>query len=187
MRRRAFRAVAEYGIEDEMSETLQSSPPDARKTWPFDCCSRRGGLLVAAVLGLVGAFFALASLRLPFGDFNLPGPGFLPFALGLVLIALSVVIFVAAFHEPAKAPRIELGHAPVLIALAGLIATAFFFERLGAFLSLGGFTALMLVFVARVRLIPAVLSSIVGMLAVWYVFKVLLGVQLPVGPLEGLL
>jgi hypothetical protein len=170
-----------------MSESRPDSPPAARKAWPFDCCGRRGGQLTAGVLGLIGAIFAGASLKLPFGDFALPGPGFLPFALGLVLIALSVAILVMTLHEPSDAPRIEIGHAPVLIAFAGLIATAALFERLGAFLTLGGFTALMLILVARLRILPAVLSSAVGMLAVWYVFKVLLGVQLPVGPLRGIL
>ena len=33
----------------------------------------------------------------------------------------------------------------------------------------------------------AVLSSVISMLVVWYAFKVLLGVQLPAGPLEGIL
>jgi hypothetical protein len=170
-----------------MSETWQNSPPNARKAWPFHCCSRRGGLIVAGVLALTGAFFTLESLNLSFGDLALPGPGFLPFAFGLLLIALSVAVFILAFQEPRDAPRVELGHAPVLIAFAALIATSFLFERIGAFLSLGGFTALMLIFVARVRIIPALLSSVLGMLAVWYIFKILLGVQLPVGPLEGLL
>jgi putative tricarboxylic transport membrane protein len=170
-----------------MSESRHDIAPSARKAWPFDCCGRRGGLAVAGVLGMIGAFFATASLSLPFGDFDLPGPGFLPFGLGLVLVALSVAILVITLQEPGEAPRVEIGHAPVLVAFAGLMATAALFERLGAFLSLGGFAALMLILVARVRIVPAVLSSAMGMLAVWYVFKVLLGVQLPVGPLEGIL
>jgi hypothetical protein len=174
-------------IEVDMSESRQDTSPTARKAWPFDCCGRRGGRLMAGILGLIGAFFAVASLKLPFGDFALPGPGFLPFGLGLVLIALSVAILVMTLQEPGAAPPVEIGQPPVLIAFAGLIATAALFERLGAFLSLGGFAALMLILVARVRIIPAVLSSVLGMLAVWYVFKVLLGLQLPVGPLEGIL
>ena len=170
-----------------MSETWQNSPPPARKAWPFDCCSRRGGLIIAVILGLIGAFFALQSLALSFGDFQLPGPGFLPFGLGLLLIALSAAILIMTFQEPRAAPRVELGHSPVIIAFVGLIGVAALFERLGAFLTLGGFTALMLILIGRVRIVLAVPSSVVGMLAVWYVFKILLGVQLPVGPLEGLL
>jgi hypothetical protein len=159
----------------------------ARRSWPFDCCSRRGGLVCAALLGITGAFFTLASLDLNLGDFLLPGPGFFPFALGLLLFALSVAIFVKVYQEPREAPKIELGHSPVLIAFIAMCATAALFEQLGAMLTLTGFSAVMLVFVGRVRIIPAILSSTVGMLFVWYIFKTLLGVQLPAGPLAGVL
>ena len=159
----------------------------ARRSWPFDCCSRRGGLAFAALLAVAGAFFTLASLDLPFGDFALPGPGFFPFALGLLLFALSVAIFVMTFQEPREAPKVELGHSPVLIAFVAMCLTAALFERLGAMLTLWGFAAAMLILIGRVRIIPAVLSSGVGMLVTWYIFKTLLGVQLPAGPLAGVL
>jgi putative tricarboxylic transport membrane protein len=170
-----------------MSEAWQEGPAPTRKIWPFDCCSRRGGLWVAVVLAFIGAGFAAQALTMTFGNLDLPGPGFFPFALGLLLIALSVAIFIMVIQEPREAPKVELGHSPVLITMAAMSLAAALFERAGAFLSLGGFTLAMLVLVGRVRIIPAVLASVIGMLAVWYVFKVLLGVQLPTGPLEGLL
>jgi putative tricarboxylic transport membrane protein len=159
----------------------------AGRTWPLQCCSRRGGLVASGVLAIVGAWFATEALTLTFGNLDLPGPGFFPFALGLLLIALSVAIFIAAIRQRDDAPRIELGHIPVLITLAAMVLTAFLFERLGAILSLGAFSIAMLVLVAGARIVPAVLSSAAGMLAVWYLFKVLLGLQLPLGPLAGLL
>ena len=105
--------------------------------WPFDCCSRRGGLAVAAVLAATGIAFALGSLMLSFGDLSLPGPGFFPFVLGLVLVGLGAAIFIAGLQEPRDAPRITLGHPPVLIAFTAMIAAAALFERLGALLTLG--------------------------------------------------
>jgi putative tricarboxylic transport membrane protein len=170
-----------------VSEAGQDHAEEGRGAAPFTCSSRSGGLVMAALLGAVGAFFASQALDLTFGDVSLPGPGFLPFALGLVLMALSAALFVAALREPRAASRIELGHPPVLIAFACLAASAFLFERVGAYLALGGFTALMLILVARTRIILALLASAGGMAAVWYVFKILLGVQLPAGPLAGLL
>jgi putative tricarboxylic transport membrane protein len=170
-----------------MSETWQDKPKATRQAWPFLCCSRTGGLVAAAVLGLVGAGFTIQSLTLTFGDVSLPGPGFFPFALGLLLIALSVAIFVMVLKEPRNVLQVEVGHAPVLISFVAMCLTAGLFERAGAFLSLGGFMLIMLVAVGRVRIIPAVLASVIGMLVVWYVFKVLLGVQLPAGPLDGVL
>lgn len=139
------------------------------------------------MLALVGAGFAAQALNLTFGDLDLPGPGFFPFALGLSLVALAAAIFANTLREPADAPPVALGHAPVAITFAAMLLTAALFERLGALVSLGGFSAAMLVFVARVRLLPAIGASALGMLAVWFVFKVLLGVQLPLGPLAGML
>lgn len=170
-----------------MSETWQDKPEATRQAWPFLCCSRQGGLIVAAVLALVGIGFTVQSLTLTFGDVSLPGPGFFPFALGLLLIALSVAIFVMVLQEPRNVLQVEVGHVPVLIAFVAMCLTAGLFERAGAFLALGGFMLIMLVAVGRVRIIPAVLASVIGMLVIWYVFKVLLGVQLPAGPLEGIL
>ena len=166
---------------------LEGGSAASRRRWPFECCSRRGGLVVAAVLAIGGVFFSMESLSLTFGNLDLPGPGFFPFALGLLLFALSVAIFVIVFREPREAPKVELGHGSVIISFFAMCVTAALFERLGAFLALGAFCAAMLILVARMRIIPALLSSAVGMLAVWYVFKVLLGVQLPAGPLAGLL
>ena len=95
-----------------MSETWQDKPKATRQAWPFLCCSRKGGLVAAAVLGLVGAGFTIQSLTLTFGDVSLPGPGFFPFALGLLLIALSVAIFVMVLKEPRNVLQVEVGHAP---------------------------------------------------------------------------
>jgi len=170
-----------------MSDTWQEGPAEARRSWPFDCCSRRGGLWIATILALTGIGFATEALKLTFGNLDLPGPGFFPFALGLVLMALSVAIFVMIFQEPREAPKVELGHWPVIITMAAMSVATALFEWAGAFLSLGGFMLVMLTTVGRVRIIPAALSSVISMLVVWYVFKVLLGVQLPTGPLEGIL
>jgi len=170
-----------------MSDTWQEEPAKTRRSWPFHCCSRRGGLWTAAILALIGIGFASEALKLTFGNLDLPGPGFFPFALGLLLVALSVAVFIIALQEPREAAKIEIGHGPVLITMAAMVATTALFERAGAFLSLGGFMLVMLLMVARVRIIPAILSSVISMLVVWYAFKVLLGVQLPAGPLEGIL
>lgn len=168
-----------------MNRVQDGNPARLRGAWPLECCSRKGGLAVSALLVMVGGFFAIDSLTLTFGDLDLPGPGFFPFVLGLALIGLSIAIFILTYQEPRDAPKVELGHSPVLIAFIGLCAMAAFFEFAGALLALGAFTAAMLVLIGRVRILPAILSSVVAMLAVWFTFKVLLGVQLPAGLLEG--
>jgi len=57
------------------------------------------------------------------------------------------------------------------------------FELLGANMTLGLLGAALLVLIGRVPLPLAILAAGLGMAACWYFFQVLLGLQLPAGPL----
>lgn len=165
---------------------MQGKSPAGLGCLPLLCRARAGELAIAGVLACLGCAFAAGTLRLTLGDLDLPGPGFFPLALGLTLLVLAAAIVIARLRQPAEGEHVELGHPPVLATLAGLVLVALLFERLGALITLGGFSAGMLVFVAGVRPLPAMLASVLGMLAVWSVFNVLLGVQLPPGLLSAL-
>jgi hypothetical protein len=69
----------------------------------------------------------------------------------------------------------------VLITFAALLAVPLLFELLGAYITLGLMSAVLLLFIARLSLLLAVVSSALGMAACWYVFGELLGVRLPTG------
>jgi putative tricarboxylic transport membrane protein len=145
---------------------------------------RRGAIAAAFGLLLTGLFFAWQALRLDFGSIGLPGPGFFPFVLGVLLAGFTAVIAAGAMREPAAGDTIALGHRDVLIGVLALVGVAIGFEPLGAFLTLGLFAAIVLVLIGRVSPFVAILSAVIGMIAVWYFFKVLLGLQLPEGPLD---
>lgn len=146
-------------------------------------CPRRGGLWIAGALMLLAAFFVWQAALLPFGTFELPGAGFFPLLLAVLLLgfcaAIGADLLTAA---PPIEEKVELGHRDVLVAVAAMLAVPIVFESLGAYLTLGLFTAVLLVFVGRVPLIRAVPASALGMVGVWYFFKILLGLQLPGGP-----
>ncbi len=146
--------------------------------------SRRGGIAAALVLFLTGLFFAWQALALDLGSIGLPGPGFFPFALGVLLMGFAATIAGGAVLHRAAGETIELGHRDVLIGLATLFGACVAFEPLGAYLTLGLFSAALLVLIGRVPIVVAGLSAIAGMIAVWYFFKVLLGLQLPDGPID---
>ena len=145
---------------------------------------------MAAALLAAGVFFAWQSALLPFGSLGLPGPGFFPFVLGIALSLVALAIVVRTVREPRarSAPRgsgpapVHLGHRDVLVVFAALAGVGFAFERLGAYATLGSFTAALLLIVARTSLWHGVLGAGLGMVAVWAFFRVLLGVQLPGGP-----
>jgi hypothetical protein len=153
-----------------------------RGAWARPVSTRKGELLAAAALFAAGLFFAWQSAAMPFGRVGLPGPGFFPFVLGLLLSLCALAIAARILRAPAAGEHVDLGHRDVLVVFAALIGAALGFERLGAYASLGLFTAAVLVLVARLSLLRAVLAAIVGMVAVWAVFHVVLKVQLPAGP-----
>jgi Na+-transporting NADH:ubiquinone oxidoreductase subunit NqrB len=156
----------------------QASRPGG--TWPLP--ARRGEMLVAAAVLAAGLFFVWQAVSLPLGTARLPGPGFFPLALGAALGLLAAAVLVRALRDRAPRDSIPFGHRDVLVVMAALIGAVIGFERLGSYLTLGLLMAVLLLLVARTAPWRAVLGAIVGSAAVWVVFRILLGVQLPAGP-----
>jgi hypothetical protein len=150
--------------------------------WARSVPSRTGELIVAAALLVAGVFLAWQSTSLPLGDIRLPGPGFLPLVLGIALSLLALAAGIRSARQRSEGDVVCLGHVHIFVVFAALAGVAFAFERLGAYATLGLFTAILLRLVARTTLWRAVVGASLGMVAVWVFFKVLLGVQLPAGP-----
>ena len=163
--------------------TDDSGRADAGRLLPRAISARRGGIVVAALLAVVGLVFIWQASLLDFGGFELPGPGFFPLVLGVLVFALSALIAIEGFRGAGEGQTVELGHRDVLIVLAAMVVVAALFEPLGASLSLGLFGAVLLVVIARVSVPLAAVSACIAMAACWYFFQVLLGLQLPLGPL----
>jgi Na+-transporting NADH:ubiquinone oxidoreductase subunit NqrB len=144
--------------------------------------ARVGEMLVALALLAAGGFFIWQSADLPFGDLHRPGPGFFPSALGSVLGVLATAVLIRSWRGVAEVEAIHLGHRNVLVVFAASIAAALGFERIGAYATLGTVAGVLLLVLSRLTLWRAVLGASLGMVAVWAIFKVLLGVQLPAGP-----
>jgi hypothetical protein len=150
--------------------------------WARPVSERVGGVVVALVLLATAAFFIWQAALMPFGRVGLPGPGFFPFALGTVLAGLALAVLVGTLQDRrAKERTIYLGHRDVLIAVLAMAGLALCFERLNAYAALGGFTAVLLLSVARTTLLRAGLGVVLGMIGVWLFFGIALGVRLPPG------
>ena len=151
--------------------------------WARPLSARLGDTIVAVTLLAAGVFFVWQASLLPFGHVGLPGPGFFPFALGIALGLLVLALLFAARHDVNAGEAVFLGHRDVLVTLIALGAVASTFERIGALVSLGGFTVIMLLLVARTALWRALLGAALLMLAVWLFFELALGLRLPDGDL----
>ncbi len=158
------------------------SGEDEQGAWARPVSTRVGEVIVALALLATAAFFIWQSALLPFGRVGLPGPGFFPFALGIVLAGLALVVLVHALQDGFEdAKTVFLGHRDVLIGFAALFGVAAAFEQADSYLVLGVFAAVLLLFIARTTLWRVVLGAVLGMVGVWLVFRLALGVRLPAG------
>jgi len=168
-----------------MSERSVHGQPDRRadagtRQLPRAFSDRRGAMIVAGVLASVGAFLAWQASMLDLGDVHLPGPGFFPLLLGVVLVISGALIGINRWRLP-EGDAVELGHRDVLIAIAALLAVPIVFEPLGAYVTLGLLGTVMLVLIARIRFPLAIVAAAAGMAVCWVFFQQLLGLRLPTG------
>jgi putative tricarboxylic transport membrane protein len=142
---------------------------------------------IGAIVCLVIAGIVLWQLvKVPMGSIRQPGPGFLPFWVGVILALLSVILwFQAGYRKPAAEPvRFLSGEGKwPYVAAAGiaLLIYTFLLEPLGFIIS----TFLLLIFLFRVigkqKWWVGVTGSILVTFFTHLIFKVALKVQLPRG------
>lgn len=131
----------------------------------------------------------IASYRMSIGNLHSPGPGLFPFLLGalLILVSLPIVIGALLLMKPSasrsKEPGIWAGieFKNVLLILAGLFSYAMLLEKIG-FLMMA-FIFLFILFSAfdsRKWLFALLVSSVVVSIT-YFLFGVVLKVDLPKG------
>lgn len=167
-----------------MADRDNPSRGEEQGAWGRPVSARLGELLTAAVLLATAAFFVWQAALLPFGRVGLPGPGFFPFALGIALAVVALLILLVMWRGSAEG-SVYVGHRDVLVVLAALVGVASAFERANSYLILGTFAAALLLLVARTALWRAALGASLGMVAVWAFFNQALGVRLPTGEVWG--
>jgi hypothetical protein len=164
-----------------LADESASSHDEGQGAWARPVPIRLGEVLMGLALLASGVFFASQAALLDFGRVGLPGPGFFPFVLGIALCLFAGAILYQVRHGASGTEAIFLGHRDVVIALVAMVGLASVFERIDSYVALGGFTAALLLLVARAALWRLLLGAVLGMVAVWLFFGMALGVQLPTG------
>jgi hypothetical protein len=173
-------SVTDHASAPQNTVAPESASP--KPVLPRVIGSRRASQLAAGALALIGLIFAWQASLLDLGHIGLPGPGFFPLVLAGLLVFLSALIVIEGRFASFKDEPLEFGHPQVLITFAALLAVPLLFELVGAYITLGLLSAVLLVLIARVPVLLAIVCSAVGMAACWYLFGELLGVRLPIGP-----
>jgi hypothetical protein len=154
---------------------MQASPPARRRRVNHDQAA-------GVALAVLGMYIAVAARDYPFGTIAEPGPGFLPFVLGVMLAACGVVLAIAAaFVPPQRAVTFgELPHA--LVVLASLAGAALLIERIGFRALVVAMLLFYLLLVERRRPLIAVPLAVAVALGTFHLINDVLRVPLPVGP-----
>lgn len=152
------------------------------------------GILWIAVAGVI----SFLSLRLPLEDMRravgLPGPGFFPLLLGVLLAILGVLLLVKSWIERKKAVGHEKGpsgegvglagfwaNKKPFSVLAGLVIYSAILEWLGFLLSTFFFLMLLLRGVAWQKWTISIITALSISLLSYLIFEIWLKAQLPSG------
>jgi putative tricarboxylic transport membrane protein len=141
--------------------------------------------VVAAVFLLVGVWICVEALQVPFGSLRMPGAGFFPLVLGVVLGALAVILFGTDLASPAAgSTRIWPERREVLYVLASLIAAVWLFDRAGFLLTMALFLGVSIKVLGHMSWLTTVVVAVVGSVTAFWVFGRLLQINLPGGLLR---
>jgi putative tricarboxylic transport membrane protein len=141
----------------------------------------------ASILLFLFAFFIASEARkLPYWTGTAPGPGFLPFWLGVLLAAAAALLFARTFA--ATRPRVPSGlpdrHSAMrLVTVVGLSAAAAALSLvIGLVLAIGVFMVATLAYLRPGRARANWMIALLTPVAVWLLFVRWLAVPLPAGP-----
>jgi Tripartite tricarboxylate transporter TctB family len=139
--------------------------------------------LVFAGLGLA---FAFGATHYAFGSSARPGPGLIPFALGLMLAGLGAFLAGDVLLKPGAAragdSALPIAWRPFLVVMAAIALFGLLLERAGLLLTLPAVIATVSLAAAEVRWREVALSAVVLTAGCWLLFIQGLGLLLPVWP-----
>jgi putative tricarboxylic transport membrane protein len=137
---------------------------------------------------VVGIGIAISSLKYGFGTLHEPGPGFITFFAGAILIILSLSLFLSSFRDQKTQVSLQtlwagLETGKILYVIVLLVAYTFLLKSLGFLIST--FFLLFLLFRVKgtYRLKSIFLMSLLVTVGSYIIFEIWLKAQLPKGVL----
>lgn len=140
----------------------------------------------------VGTLVCVLSYGLKLGNWHSPGPGFLPFFAGLILVLLSGIVFLQGTINkiPQKPPGKEakrfflFRNWKVVSTSGALFAYAYFIDFVGFLLGTFLLFTFLLWGVERLKGWKALSFSSLFTAAIYFIFQIWLKVQMPSGLLH---
>ncbi|RAI34058.1 tripartite tricarboxylate transporter TctB family protein [Rhodoplanes roseus] len=139
-----------------------------------------GDAAVGLALAVAGVALAIMAWPIPRGEVGNPGPGFMPFVLGLALVGLGLACALRALREH-DATAVVLANRKAAVCLAMLLAAALAFIPVGFVPTVAVMLSVLFAVLAGMPWWRAALSGCGASLALFAVFQYALGLGLPAG------
>jgi len=158
----------------------------------MDGNSRRKEMTIAWVLLGFSVLYFVSSLRLEFGTARNPGPGFMPAVIGCLLTLCTALYLIRVIRKSAaereSAPSgTRKNYRAITAVIASGILYPLILETFKFLFSTFLVTFLMLYLLKPGKALFSVLLALAMAIVCFVVFSCLLGVGLPMGPLEILI
>jgi len=138
----------------------------------------------------VSLFVTVESFRLGIGTGHNPGPGFVPLCSAVIFGVLGFVLIVTNIQKKRWERRIadlwkHVEWKKVVWVVLSLFLYAFLFSKIGYLLATAGVMTFLLRITRRSKMwIPEIAGALMIALASYFLFGVLMGIQLPKGLLD---
>ncbi len=145
---------------------------------------RRWDRIASVVLLVCGGLLAFGALKLDRGDFNQPGPGFLPLGGAGLLILLSLAYAVSSFRrapDGEESPWPKLNRARLVVVMTSLALYCAVLESAGFILSTFVLMAVLFAVADPERWVAGLVKAALSTAVAYVVFEKLLMVQFPAG------
>ena len=129
---------------------------------------------------LLGGALCFFSWQMGLGILSKPGPGFMPFLVGLVLASLSFGLVIQVLLKNAGASwEIGIKWGKILCVLGLMAAYGFLIERIGLILVTFLFITFMMKYVGSLSWLKSFWGGAISSLASYFLFVYLLKTQIP--------
>ncbi len=141
---------------------------------------------------VVGIGIAISSLKYGFGTLHEPGPGFITFFAGAILIILSLTLFLSSLKNREDRSNLQslwagLDPGKVLYVIVLLVAYTLLLKPVGFLISTFFLLSLLFRIKGTYRLKTVFLMSLLVTMGSYIIFEIWLKAQLPKGILERIL
>lgn len=147
--------------------------------------------ITALILFGFSLFYFISSLKLKLGTTRYPGPGFIPLAIGILLLLCTGIYLLRVFGKKPAAAKVDslpAGSGKNYLAIFGVLACTLIYplvlENLKFLVSTTAAACGMLLFLKPQRVLFSLLLALGMAVASFLVFTRLLGVAFPIGALE---